>query len=74
MGTASILVNNLKDSSWHDINEGFHEDFRIVVSVSKNFITKIVYGLKVFAIAVLISLSIPNTLYWIQVRGARRMT
>ena len=62
MGTAFILVNNLKDSSWHARNE----DFSHAAPVSEKCITKIVYELKLFAIAVKISrYSFLNILYWI---------
>ena len=48
MSTGFIHVNNLKDSSWHVRNEGF----RNVAPAPKNCITKIIYGLELFAIAV----------------------
>ena len=68
MSTASILDNNLKDSSWHARYESFHEGFMNSAPSSKNCITKIVYIRKLLAIAVNISrYPSPNILYWIQV-------
>ena len=66
MSTASIIVNNLKDSSWHARNENFHEGFRNAAPASKNCITKIVNWPKLFSIDVNICLyPFPNILYWI---------
>ena len=65
MSTATFLDNNLKDSSWHARNEGFGKGFKNAAPTSNNCITKIVYRLKLFAIAVNISrYSSPNDLYW----------
>ena len=71
MSSASVLVNNLKDFLWHTGDQGFRNS----ALACKNCITKVVYELKLFAIAVNISgYPFLNILKWISVGWTSRLT